>query len=127
MPWTQIAQRLIEEGVPSGTKSTVVTVLAWLAFALGVCILGSVQVGANSWVQIYFAALDAIDFVTFIGLYIYFALTNQDALRSESFYIHKLAIEHHLLGDSESGLTERPNTVDGPLLIGNAAQSESDE
>jgi hypothetical protein len=119
MPWTQIAQKLFEEGVPSGSRSTVVTALGYFGAALAACMLGSVEVGAPEWMQILLASFFGIDFLTFIVLYIFFALTDKDSLRSEKFFIQKMAIEHRLYGDSDMGLVDvtTPGNEGGTAIV----------
>ena len=38
--------------------------------------------------------------------YVYYALKNPDALRSERFTLSKMAIEKNLIGDDKAGLLE---------------------
>jgi hypothetical protein len=68
-----------------------------------------------------FAALLGVDFLTFIAAYGYYAYTAPDALRSERYYLQKMAIERGALGDTLSGifpaddvLTSR-DPVDNPI------------
>lgn len=93
--------------------------LGWMAFTLASAMIWSVRFGAEQWMQITLATMLAIDFVVFIGLYIYFSLTNTDALRSERFSIQKMAIERNLLGDSVSGLRDITPTDTSPKAIAN--------
>ena len=64
----------------------------------------------------------AITFLVYLAFYIYFALTDPDALRSESYSIQKLALEKGFLGDSIIGDVRRKdipleNLIDQDSLI----------
>ncbi len=127
MPWG-IAQQLLQQGFQSGSRSTVVSNLGWMAVILGGCVLGALQGHAPDWLLIFFAVLFAVDFTTFIGIYIYFALTDSDALRSERYTIQKLAIERHLLGDGIGGLFEiEPDATSQSQIAGPSKPSEGDD
>lgn len=67
-------------------------------------LISGASVGTPQWVLILLAACLAVDFVVFIGAYIYFALTAPEFLRSENYSIQKLAIEKRFLGDSSTGV-----------------------
>jgi hypothetical protein len=103
MPW-EIASRLLQQGIHSGSRSTVVTMLGWMAATLASCMIATVTFHAPDWMQVFVAVMFGADFATFLGTHIYFALVNPDALRSERFSIQKMAIQHRLVGDSVSGL-----------------------
>jgi hypothetical protein len=75
------------------------------------------------WVQIFFATLLGIDFIAFLIAYAYFATKTPDALRSERFYLQKLAIKRGLVGDSLTGLTPARD----PMLLPSADAKRSQE
>ena len=52
------------------------------------------------------ASLLIISVVIFLGSYIYFAMKQPDALRSEKFTLSKMAMEKNLIGDNRAGLVE---------------------
>ena len=103
MPW-EILTTLIQHGDQRGSRSTVLTSQGWMATLLVAGLVGSVSAHSAEWVQVFFAAILALDFIAFIMAYAYFALTNSDSLRTERFTLQKIAIEHGLVGDSTSGL-----------------------
>ena len=45
-----------------------------------------------------------VTIIVYVFAYIYLLLHDRDALRSEKYSIQKLAIEHGLVGDSETGI-----------------------
>ena len=61
---------------------------------------------APDWLLILFAILLGLSVAIFLASYIYFALKNPDALRSERFTLSKMAIEKNLIGDDVAGLVE---------------------
>jgi hypothetical protein len=87
----------------SGNRTTVLNTLGWMMLLLILGLIGCSTVGVPHWLIVLLAACLAIDFVVFIGAYIYFAITAPDYLRSENYSIQKLAIEKRVLGDSTGG------------------------
>lgn len=65
----------------------------------------------------------ALFLLLYASSYIFFALTDPDALRSEKYKLQKMAIEQGLYGDSGIGLLE-PATA-GPLIEGPKATTET--
>jgi hypothetical protein len=61
-------------------------------------------------VGVSISVLACLGSLVFLGVYIYFALTDKDALRSESYSIQKLALQNRLVGDDISWT----NTLDQP-------------
>lgn len=51
----------------------------------------------------------------YLVAYIYFALTDKDALRSEKFYLHKMALQKGFVGDDSSGYIKVVETLRGTL------------
>jgi hypothetical protein len=87
-----------------GAKSNVLNSLAWMAASLIFAILGSSLVHSPDWIVTMFAYAFGGDVVLFLIAFVYFGLTDKDALRSERFGIQKMAIERGMIGDSTSGL-----------------------
>jgi hypothetical protein len=86
----------------SGSRSTVLKPLMWF---LGITLSGAIgcfRFGAPIAVGVSVSALACLGSVVFLGVYIYFAITDKDALRSESFTIQKLALQSRLVGDDTS-------------------------
>ncbi len=54
--------------------------------------------------QVFFAFWLSVDVGLFAWAYLFFAKRNPDALRSERFLTHKMAIERGVLGDKLSGV-----------------------
>jgi hypothetical protein len=52
------------------------------------------------------AALLGMTVCIFLAFYMYFAVKNPDALRSEKYTLSKMAIEKNLIGDDKVGLQE---------------------
>jgi hypothetical protein len=90
----------------SGARSTALQPLAWLAGILTVGLVFAPSRNAPSWVLGVFAGLLGVSVAIFLCSYIYFALNQPDALRSEKFTLSKMAIEKNLIGDNRAGLLE---------------------
>ena len=108
----EIVRRLLQHGMLNGSRSTVVTMLAWMAATLASCMLGTVVFNAPNWMQVFVATMLGVDFFLFVAAYIYFGFTDKDALRSERYSIQKLAIEYNLIGDKAAGLFD--SSADDP-------------
>jgi hypothetical protein len=88
----------------SGNRTTVLNTLGWMMLLLIAGLIGTASAGVPQWTLVLLATCLMIDFLVFIGAYIYFAVTAPEFLRSESYSIQKLAIEKRYLGDSSSGV-----------------------
>ena len=94
-----IIRNIIEHQSGSGKKSTALQPLNFLILIVGLLLILCIRIGASVYIQvIVLIALISFLFL-FMTAYIYFMLTNPDALRSESFKLTKLAIERGLIGD----------------------------
>lgn len=89
------------------TRSDVLRVLVWPILILLLGLLSALAAGAPKWVLLglggFAAAFLLIYLVSFVALLIY----DRDALRTEKYNLQKMAIEHGLLGDSDTGLMRR--------------------
>ena len=72
-----------------------------------------VIVHAVSWALVLFAIIVVAVVILLISAFIYFALTNPDSLRSETYSIVKTAIERKYIGDNLTGLKEIIEIVEG--------------
>jgi hypothetical protein len=113
MAWEAI-KYLVEHALERSSRSSVVTTLTIMAGMLATAMLASAFENAPTWMSIFFATLLGVDFITFIVAYGFFAYRTPDALRSESFYLQKLAIERGLIGDARSGLSPTNESI--PLV-----------
>ena len=53
----------------------------------------------------------------YVGVYLFFLRNkNIDALRSETYSLQKLAIEHGLFGDSDAGIIDKSSMLDLEML-----------
>jgi hypothetical protein len=64
----------------------------------------SLTAGAEPWFIQTVLLMLAVFMALYGVAYVFFALTDSDALRSEKYKLQKIAIEHGLLGDSVTGL-----------------------
>lgn len=79
------------------------------------------------WLPILLSCL----LILFLGIYafsyLYCLLRNPDLLRSERYGIQKMAIQHGLLGDSESGLFDPSDQKSEALLIEDSGRTQEHE
>jgi hypothetical protein len=106
MAGIEIFRSLLQQATAQGARSTVLNPLGW-ALAISIsAVLGSVSLHSEAWLTKLFAAFTVGIMITYLVAYIYFALTNSDALRSERFTLSKMAIERSLTGDSLNGFVQ---------------------
>jgi hypothetical protein len=108
------------------SRSDALKALVWPIGLMVSALVGLVWAGASTWLLILFSVLLALSVLLYGGAYIYFLLNDPDALRSESYTLNKMAIEHGLYGDSGIGLIEPDKKPDGSqLLIDVSASTET--
>lgn len=89
-----------------GARSTALHALQW---TLGIVLTGitaSLLSGAPTWLSIAMTVFAGLVLTVFLFAYVFLLLTNPDALRSEQYFLSKLAIEKGLVGDSNVGLVD---------------------
>lgn len=100
-----LASLLKEQVNATAWRSDVLKPLAWLIAMLALLVALLAFARAPEWLLVWAAS----SLIGTIGLYaLIYALCffiDRDALRSESYSLNKLAIEHKLIGDSEVGLS----------------------
>ena len=101
----------MEQATASGSRSTALQPLAWLAGILTTGLVFSPSWGAPAWVSVSLAIMLGCSVTLFLASYVYYAVKNPDALRSERFTLSKMAIEKNLIGDDRAGLMEVDETA----------------
>jgi phage shock protein PspC (stress-responsive transcriptional regulator) len=96
-------RELLQEALTRSAKSTALKPLAGLVAALLAGCVASSHWGVDEWLVRLLAILTCVTIAIFLAAYIYFALTNVDALRSEKFTIQKMALEKGFRGDDLTG------------------------
>ena len=106
MPSLDAFRDSLDQTFPSGTRSTALQPLAWLVGILTSGLVIAATSGAPTWVLICIAIFFGLSVLVYLVIYVYFAIKNPDALRSERYTLSKMAIEKDLIGDDKSGLKE---------------------
>lgn len=94
-------------------RSDILRALIWPVGILMMATVSLVVADAPSWLLITFAALFVLTIVLYGASYVFCLFTDRDALRSEKYALDKIAIEHGIYGDSQTGLIE-PDPADLP-------------
>src|SRR5262249_30298235 len=105
VPGVRVLTALLRQSL-QGSRSTV---LASLASLLALLLLATVVAAAakvTDWLIVPFASLIVVTVLLYLGAYLYFMLTDPDALRSEHYSLGKLAIEKSVAGDDLTGIIE---------------------
>jgi hypothetical protein len=96
----------LQRATTTGARSTVLTDLRWF---LGLVISGLLiawHIQSPSWLLALFGVVLGLAVLIYFCAFIYFGITNPDALRSERFSLSKLAIERSITGDSVKGFLD---------------------
>jgi len=122
---------LLEQANAKGSRSNVLQSLAW---ALALCFVATVSSAMYAperayWLTPLFATFTACVLFVYLGAFICFAFVDRDALRSESFSIQKMAIQHGVFGDDLTGITREEKSLPSANLrsIDSTAQVETAE
>lgn len=97
---------LREQMHASLSRSDILRALIWPIGILMTGIVGLVGTGAPHWLLVLFSALFVGGMMLYGGAYLYCLINDRDSLRSETYTLHKMAIEHGIYGDSRTGLIE---------------------
>jgi len=90
------------------SRSDVLKPLAWLIGILGTMLALSLAAKGPDWLVLCEIVLLSAIVSLYGGAYIFCLVYDRDALRSEKYSLHKMAIEHGYYGDNRTGLQEPP-------------------
>jgi len=94
-------------------RSSVINPLQWTLVLLIFGLLAILLAHGSVWLLVFFTVLIGLVLALLVAAYIYFMLTNPDALRSETYALVNTLIEKRMVGDSLSGLREVVDILDG--------------
>jgi hypothetical protein len=86
------------------SRSDMLRPLAWLIGMLLTATVGMAAGRAPNWLLVLMSIVLVAVIALYGTAYVFCLLKDRDALRSESYSLHKLAIEQGLLGDSTTGM-----------------------
>ena len=105
------------------SRSDALKPLAWLVVILTTTAVLLVYVAAPAWLLILTACLLAGAIAQYFIAFGFCLIKDRDALRSETYSLHKIAIEHGLTGDSITGVIAA-GAEDRPLLTQHKSESQ---
>jgi hypothetical protein len=108
---------LMQRAMAGGARSTVLKSLGWLIALLTSATIAAFHYETPVWVGVMFALGAGAAILLCLVAYVYFALKDPDALRSERYYIQKLALQKGFVGDDITGyirLADRPQVSQLP-------------
>jgi len=106
MPPLKLIQALLQQAIAEGSRSTALKPLAWLLAMLLPSTLFSAWQKSSSWLTVFLAAVSVVVFAVYIGAFLYLLVHDRDALRSETYSLRKMALQHGAAGDSLSGILD---------------------
>lgn len=111
----QLVSMLREQMHATLSRSDVLKPLAWLIGLLAATMVLLVFGGAPEWL-LHWTALGVVLAVLLYGAaYVFCLFKDRDALRSERYSLHKMAIEHGLIGDSAVGMFKPEEVESEPV------------
>jgi hypothetical protein len=117
-PFIQLVSSLREQMHASVSRSDVLKPLAWLIGILFTGLVLLLLAKAPNWLLVFDAIALGATLALYVFSYIYCLLKDRDALRSERYSLEKMAIEHGIFGDSETGTFEasarEPTAIEAP-------------
>jgi hypothetical protein len=116
-PWLQLFSSLREQMTATLSRSDALKPLAWVLGIQITATIALVVAHAPDWLLILMSVLLVVIVVLYCWAYTFCLLKDRDALRSERYSLHKLAIENKLIGDSLAGAFE-PDDVKPPSSAG---------
>jgi len=106
MPKFEIFKQFLSQASAKVLRSSVIGPLAWMTVILISAILLAFFFKIPLFIVIIFIIFFCLVMTIFVFAYMYFMFKNPDYLRSEFYFIQKLAIEKGLVGDNLKGLLE---------------------
>lgn len=110
------------------TRSDVLRALIWPNAGLLLAIIGVSTGGGQEWLLRTLTVLLCGFMALYAAAYVFFALTDSDALRSEKYKLQKMAIEHGVFGDDRIGLIDVPprggDSANALPLLANADETQ---
>ncbi|ADU11996.1 hypothetical protein [Asticcacaulis excentricus] len=97
------------------SRSDVLRVLLWPIAILGAALSGALYVRSDLAVLLVILVFLGLFLMSYLCAFAYLLLTDKDALRSEKYSLHKLAIQQGLYGDSDIGLVEDTANKSQPI------------
>ncbi len=127
MPSVETIRAFLAQATASGSRSTALQPLCWLAGILTSGLIFAPTWEAPSWVLVTLAVMLGSSVTLFLVSYAYYAIKNPDALRSERFTLSKMAIEKNLIGDDKTGLIELPEFPESEVVAALPSKTEESQ
>lgn len=104
---------ILQQALASGSRSTVLKPLGWLIALTLSGTIATFKLNPDVWFTHVMGGMCITSILLYIAGYIYFGITDKDALRSETFTIQKMAIQKGFVGDDSTGFIPG-YTIDKP-------------
>lgn len=126
----RLLESLLHQARIGQSRSSVVNPLQWTLVILITGILCFLLVHAPVWLIEIFGIALAVIILLLVFAFVFFMVTNPDALRSERYSLVKTAMEKKFVGDSLTGLREVIEVFEGSevksLTAGDGEKIEPD-
>lgn len=120
-------QTFLQSAFSQGSRSTVLKPLAWIISILSASTISSFSFRAPIWVGTMFGVFSGLSMLLYLVAYVFFAWTDKDSLRSEKFFLQKMAIEKGFIGDDMTGYIKIVDPLSGKATPELPEPSKEDE
>ena len=121
----QIVSSLREQMNATLSRSDVLRPLAWLVALLGTICISALWMKAPVGILTIFVLFLGLAVVLYIFAYGFCLFADRDALRSERYSLHKMALEHGFYGDNRMGLVDPAADTKSQIVDASAAASKT--
>ncbi|MBS4090522.1 hypothetical protein [Pseudomonas rustica] len=119
---------VLQQALASGSRSTVLKPLGWLVALTLAGAISAFSLNPTIWFSNVLGVMCVLSIILYIVAYIYFAITDKDALRSEKYSIQKLAIKNGFIGDDQTGyIPLKQSAYQHQDLIGSEVSKSKEE
>ena len=120
-------KQLFNEAGYAGSRSTALRPVHWMTGIVFLTLVSGFHVGFPAWLLITVCVAAMVCVAVFVYSYLFLLRKNPDALRSETYSLHKIAIEKGMIGDSIQGAFAQGEEDDQGLLPHDSKDGNDDE
>jgi hypothetical protein len=120
----QLVSTLREQMNATLSRSDVLKPLVWPVGILATLTVAAAIGKAPTWLLVILAIFLGVALLLYLGAFLFCLAADRDSLRSETYSLHKMAIEHGLYGDSAIGLIDASSETSGTgtgIVVANVA------
>jgi hypothetical protein len=123
--FVQAVAALREQMHATLSRSDILKALVWSVGLLMTATVAAVAAKSPLWILVIFSILLSFSVVLYFLSFVYCLMKMPDALRSETYSLNKMALEHGVYGDNRVGVIEQAPAA--PRLLEDINSQSADE